>query len=382
MPRPLTVLHIGNPNAFKNIAICDYFVQRGHDVHFWGTRPLEEDKKLPAGIIAYNLEPERGKRGRSKLLRDVFRLRNLVKSLHPDVVHAHHAYGAGWLGAACGAHTLFLHCYGADVLAEQGGLDRWHKRLFLRYTLQRTNRIIVTGRHMRERLQNDHGVDLGKITVLPRGVDTRVFHPDYDVRSLRRTLNIGGSFRVLFSPRYLLKSVYHIDIVFKAVSAVFNSGIRDIVLIQMYRDSENLKEFQDLSVKLGIGDLVRFVPVVPNREMAAYYCLADLCISVPYSDGFPVTILEASACGTPMIVSDLPFAAEWFSNGENGFVVPVGDENALAGAITRLLGDTLLGRRFREINITKVKNEADYELCMKRLDSLYYEAVTMKISSN
>ena len=67
---------------------------------------------------------------------------------------------------------------------------------------------------------------------------------------------------------------------------------------------------------VALAHAYRLVPAVDNAVMPLFYNLADVVVSVPSSDGFPVTVLEASACAVPLVVSDLPYCAEWFENGE------------------------------------------------------------------
>jgi glycosyltransferase involved in cell wall biosynthesis len=72
---------------------------------------------------------------------------------------------------------------------------------------------------------------------------------------------------------------------------------------------------------------------IDHAEMADYYALADITISIPSSDGFPQTIYEASACGSFLIVGDLPQYREAVGDGLKARLVPVSDEATLAEAL-------------------------------------------------
>jgi glycosyltransferase involved in cell wall biosynthesis len=68
-------------------------------------------------------------------------------------------------------------------------------------------------------------------------------------------------------------------------------------------------------------------------DLPRYYRSADLYLSASYSDGASISLLEAMACGCPALVSDIPGNREWVTPGENGWLFPPGDANALAQAI-------------------------------------------------
>ena len=84
-----------------------------------------------------------------------------------------------------------------------------------------------------------------------------------------------------------------------------------------------------LADQLALGDAVVYVPQVAYAEIPDLYRAADLVLSVPSSDGLPVSVLEAMACGTPVIVSDLPALRELTDDGADLSLVPMRDVDAL-----------------------------------------------------
>jgi glycosyltransferase involved in cell wall biosynthesis len=128
-----------------------------------------------------------------------------------------------------------------------------------------------------------------------------------------------------------------------------------------------------LALERRLGASYLLVPAVDNASMPFFYNLATVVVSVPRSDGFPVTVLEASACGAPLIVSSLPYCAEWFDGAGNGIIVPVGDGTALAAAIVRICGDGELRGRLAAAGRRLVEKRADFRRCMDGLDGIYQE---------
>jgi glycosyltransferase involved in cell wall biosynthesis len=88
---------------------------------------------------------------------------------------------------------------------------------------------------------------------------------------------------------------------------------------------------------------VGFVP-----DAAPYYHLMNLCVLPTYREGFPGVPLEAQAAGKPVVTTRATGAIDSVLDRQTGFIVPVGDVNALSAAIDRLLGDPSLRKRMGE----------------------------------
>ena len=78
---------------------------------------------------------------------------------------------------------------------------------------------------------------------------------------------------------------------------------------------------------------VFFPGQVGYADLPRYYRSADLYLAATHSDGTSISLLEAMACGCPVLVSDIPGNREWVTPGENGWLFPAGDAEALAQAI-------------------------------------------------
>jgi glycosyltransferase involved in cell wall biosynthesis len=86
--------------------------------------------------------------------------------------------------------------------------------------------------------------------------------------------------------------------------------------------------------------LIRFVPFESNPKVVAlYYQAADIYVHAARADTFPNTVLEALACGTPVVATAVGGIPEQVDDGQDGFLVPAGDAAALAAALQRLVSD-------------------------------------------
>ncbi|MCK6211176.1 glycosyltransferase [Georgenia sp. EYE_87] len=107
-----------------------------------------------------------------------------------------------------------------------------------------------------------------------------------------------------------------------------------------------VRRLRALAARLGVTDQVRFLGSVARGNMPALIRDADVVVATPWYEPFGIVPLEAAACGRPLVGSAVGGLLDSVSDGETGLLVPPRDAAALAGALTTLLGDPDLRRRF------------------------------------
>ncbi len=118
------------------------------------------------------------------------------------------------------------------------------------------------------------------------------------------------------------------------------------------------------------SERVHKIGKVPYRDMADYYRAADVCVSATSSDSSPRSIWEAMACGTPCVVSDLPWVGEMLTPGEDVVTSPV-DSARLAAAITHLIDDRGFAENLADNARRVIASNLDREVQLDRLHSHY-----------
>ena len=98
-----------------------------------------------------------------------------------------------------------------------------------------------------------------------------------------------------------------------------------------------------------------------RSDMEAVLAAANLVVLPSYSEGIPKILIEAAACGRPVVTTDVPGCREAIEVGVSGLVVPCRDSVALAGAIERLLGDPAMCKRMGEAGRALAEREYDVE---------------------
>jgi glycosyltransferase involved in cell wall biosynthesis len=110
-------------------------------------------------------------------------------------------------------------------------------------------------------------------------------------------------------------------------------------------------------------------------DMPDLLARADIVVLPSYREGLPKTLIEAAACGRPLITTDVPGCREVVTDGVNGLLVPLRDAKALASAISRLQDDPWLARRLGLAAREKALAEFDERIVIARTLAVYAELV-------
>ncbi len=360
---------ISDPNSIHTRRWVSWFAQHGHSICLVADIPSREpwpgielvdlSKYFYAPIIRFPIW--------------VLILRQILHRWKPEILHAHRVNSAGWIGAFSGFHPYMVTPWGSDVFI-QPSRSRV-ARILARYTLKRADLITTNSQSMSEQVIR-LGAHEAAIKRVQFGVETDVFNPNASTTQeridLRRRLSLPMDAPLVVSPR-AIRPLYNIDIILKSIPLVRQSFPDAIFLFTDYnRDPEYKQHLDGVVRKLGLEEYIRWLPPISSRsEMAELYRMSMVVVSVPFSDGTPVSVLEAMACGTPVIASDLPSLREFITNGENGWLVPVGETVPLASAIAQHLAQPELAREMGlKANQVVVKN-FNYDKEMKLTESIY-----------
>ena len=123
-------------------------------------------------------------------------------------------------------------------------------------------------------------------------------------------------------------------------------------------------DLERLARALGVADAVRFLGALPNAGKVAALNAAQVAVCPSPKEGWGLTVIEANACGTPVVASRSPGLTESVRDGETGTLTPHGDAAALAAAVVRLLGDRALRLRMSEAALAWAHG-FDWETCYR-----------------
>jgi glycosyltransferase involved in cell wall biosynthesis len=108
-------------------------------------------------------------------------------------------------------------------------------------------------------------------------------------------------------------------------------------------------------------------------DMASLLGSVDVMVLPSYREGLPRTLVEAAACGLPLITTDVPGCREVVSDGVDGLLVPMGDSEALARAIRRLQDDPRFACQLGDAARLKARTQFDARIVIRRTMDVYAE---------
>lgn len=210
------------------------------------------------------------------------------------------------------------------------------------------------------------GVAPDRITFLPWGVDLDTFQPQGPMHDFTE-LGIPAEARIVLSlrahePRYRVMDAIES---FAKISSTF----LDAYLI-IGNAGSLTPQLVEATKQLGITDRVRFIGMIPEASLAKSLRSTHAYVTTSEVDGTSVTLLQAMACGTPVIASATPGNLYWIDNGNSGLMYPTGDTTALAEQLARALTMSTESRvRMVEMARQRVLAEADWNRNLSALDT-------------
>lgn len=242
-----------------------------------------------------------------------------------DVIDAHYFYPDG-VAAALLARTfhkpLVITARGSDLnlIARLSLPGKW-----IRWAAHRANHLITVSSALRQILLQ-MGVPASKITVLRNGVDTELFRP-LDRGTRRREMGVRGF--LLLSVGNLVPAKGH-DLVIEAVAQ-----LHDTELLIIGEGPEQLR-LRRMIVDRALDDRVRILDNMDQQALGTYYSAADALVLASAREGWPNVLLEAMACGTPVISSSVGAAPDIVAAPEAGLLLAERSTAALLAAIRQL----------------------------------------------
>jgi D-inositol-3-phosphate glycosyltransferase len=224
------------------------------------------------------------------------------------------------------------------------------------------------------------------IVVIPPGVDTSHFYP-IPADEAKEVVGIPEEdHMMLFVGR--IEPLKGIDTLLRAISLLQKQGV--IVCCSNYLvivggnmgetesgiDAE-MKRLQDLCSEIGIGDLVLFLGKREQDTLPYYYSAADVVVVPSNYESFGLVALEAMACGTPVVASQVGGLAYLIKDGETGYVVPNEDPQALSEKLKTLSENPTLRQKLGQQANIYAQNYA-WEKIAEQISALYEDIMQDK----
>lgn len=195
-------------------------------------------------------------------------------------------------------------------------------------------------------LVNLYGAEPPNVRVIAPGVDTDVFTPG-DRDEAKASLGLRGRRVILFVGR--LQPLKQPEVAVRSVAELMRrdpSLAGNVALVMLGgpsgRGGVQPESLQKLAAELGIAEALRLDGAIPHDDLPRYYRAADAVLIPSRSESFGLVAIEASACGAPVVASDVGGLGVAVRDGVTGLLVPSFDPLAYADALSRVLSDPAL----------------------------------------
>jgi teichuronic acid biosynthesis glycosyltransferase TuaC len=255
-----------------------------------------------------------------------------------DVIDAHFSYPDGVAGVLLG--KVFAR---PAVVTLRGTHDVRHagyalRRIQTRWALRAAARLVSVSAALRG-FAGELGIEPERVRVVPNGVDPSVFRPA-DRRAARRRLGLSEDRTILLAVGSLTEGKGHHRLLELLPGLVAQRPELLLVIIGTGPARGYERALVERVRQHGLADHVRLVGPRPHEEVATWMAAADLFCLATRSEGWCNAIMEALACGLPVVTTRVGGNPELVRDGEDGFLVPFWSEPEFAAAVVQALETT------------------------------------------
>lgn len=254
-------------------------------------------------------------------------IKEIIQNFSPDIIHAHYATSYGLIGALTGFHPYFISAWGTDILSFPNN-SVFHK-LILKFNLSKADKIFATSKFLATETKKFTNK---KVIITPFGIDTDKFKPMH-------VNSIFNNNEIVIGTIKRFKKYYGIEYLIDAFDLVCNKFPEKPLRLLLVGEGSETDSLKKMVNKKKINDKVTFTGLVPYNEVVRYHNMMDIEVIPSLRESFGVSVLEASSCGKPVIVTNVGGLPETVEEGKTGLIVEPADIEGLSGAINKLVVD-------------------------------------------
>ena len=253
-------------------------------------------------------------------------------------------------------------------------LKRVYDALFGYRSLRDATKVVALS-HVEAEQYRVMGVPEEKIAIIPNGIDLSEYVNLPPKGAFKKKFNIPENGKIIL---YLgrIHKIKGIDILIKAYAYMRNKmNLRDIVLVIAGPDDGYLNEAKRLAQALDVSNHVLFTGPLYREDKLAAYVDSEVYVLPSKYETFPMTILEAYACGKPVVASEVGGLRDLVKDRETGLLFKPGDVKRLAECISCILNDEKMAKEMGLKSRNLVEENFAIEKVIEKLEKLYEETV-------
>lgn len=344
----------------------------GHEVHVITPQDSASAEKNPDKIIVHRIPILGYPNGLPALVflkGLVFfkRAMQCIEEIDPDIIHSQN------ITNSVPAHIAGKKRNIPYVICIHGNLElmgpflppilkkRWPKLPYIK----NADKIIVLTKDMASTIKTQLGTTP---EVIPNGVDTDRFYPNITPNISLKNPNIICLSRI-DDKKGLEYAIESMTIVQK---------LHPNTKMNIVGDGEYREKLERLVDKYQLNDTVRFTGLVQNREVPSILRSADIFLLPSLYEGLPLSLLEAMACGLPIISTPVSIVPEIIAEWKNGIMVPFKSPEKIADAILTLINNSNMRLECSTQSSKAARESHSWTLIAKKYEKLYHEIITSK----
>ncbi|MEO2077645.1 MAG: glycosyltransferase [Bacillus sp. (in: firmicutes)] len=293
----------------------------------------------------------------------------LFKGSRTSVVHAHYVFPSGWLA------KWYKKWFGARMIvtAHGGDIDKMVKKNQRIYHMTKSilteaDEVIAVGEELYATLVKDFGVPKEKLSLINMGVNLDVFHP-LDKAEARKRCGVKDNETPLLFVGNIIEQKGLNELVEAFASLKEENPDYALYIIGSNKDQNYFQKLQQRITQLGITESVHFLGTKNQAEVACWMAAAEVFILPSYIEGFGLVAVEAMACGTPVVGTNVGGLKYLLDHG-NGVLVKVKDAVSLKLGIESILKSKEAKEKLVQNGLEKAK-ENDQNIMTERVINLY-----------
>ncbi|MGZ3884191.1 MAG: glycosyltransferase [Bacteroidia bacterium] len=281
-----------------------------------------------------------------------------IRTFKPDIVHAHYASSYGLLGALSGFSPFIISAWGTDVMRfpKKNGICSE----ILKFSLKRADMICATSHTLESSIQR---LVNKKVEVVPFGVDLNEFKRGSKAEA-KKEFRIGCV--------KALEKIYNISSLIIAFSYLRQKYSTKNLKLDIVGDGSERANLEDLARRLKLEDAVTFKGTLKHAEIPATLNTFDVFVNLSEYESFGVSVVEAMACQTPVVVSNAEGLKEVVDNRDCGHMVAPFNIGQIVDAIENYLVDEHLRQSVSGNAFHRVKVHYNWENNLGQMVSLYH----------
>ena len=289
-------------------------------------------------------------------LKSIPKIKKIIKSFSPDIIHAHYASSYGLLATIINFRPFILSVWGSDLydFPRKNFINKW----LINRVIQSADCICSTSKGMAKIISEEY--NRFDCKVIPFGVDTKLFIPTkqnflpFTIGTIKSIEEYNGIDCLLNAARIIIYDKKNINVKFLIIG-------KGTLLKKMQK---KFKEFK-------LENYVKFEGQIPHQKIVKYYQKISVFIAVSTRESFGVSVLEAASCGIPSITSNIGGLPEVNVDKETGYLIPPNDPLILAEKITRLYEQKNLCSKMGDYARRRVVENFDWNVNVTQLINIY-----------